>query len=174
MKNPHNKTVPSNNDIVIGKISASWCGHCVALKPIWDNVLKNPVNSHITFLDVEKDTDAEAAELVRINEKYLHNSEEKLESNGYPTIFKITNGKLEYYKEDRDEPTINNWIQKSTQKPLKIHKVSPNYIHTMHHKPRVAHHITKRIRGGKKRNNKYNKKCNKTCNKKHNRTCNNK
>jgi thiol-disulfide isomerase/thioredoxin len=163
--NKPNKTVQSNNNnnnIVIGKISASWCGHCVALQPIWDKVLKNPGNSFVNFLNIEKEKDAEAVEIIRINSELLPNSEEKLESNGYPTIFKIDNGILEYYKEDRDEPTINNWIQKSTPKPHK-HKVSNNYRHTTHYKSRVVHtpianNRTKRISGGKKRNKKHNRK----------------
>ena len=156
-KNKHNKIVPSNNKIVIGKISASWCGHCVALKPIWNKIIKNPRNSHIKFIDIEKDKDAEVVDLVRINTELLPKSEEKLESNGYPTIFKITNEKLEYYKEDRDEPTINNWIHKSTPKPLKKPKLPTNYIHTARRNPHVAQHRTKRIQGGKKHNKKHNK-----------------
>jgi len=74
MKKPHNKpnkpnkTIPPNNDIIIiGKISASWCGHCVALQPIWDKVLKNPENSLVKFLNIEKERDAEAVELLKIN-----------------------------------------------------------------------------------------------------------
>jgi len=90
-------------------------------------------------------------------------------SNGYPTIFKITNGKLEYYKENRDESTINNWIKKSTPNPHKKHNVSNNFRHTAHHKSRVAHNITKRIKGGKKRNKKHNKTYNKKYNGSHNK-----
>ena len=97
---------------IIGKISASWCGHCIELKPIWDTVLsKNP---KILFIDIEKEGEDEKNELLKINKLYLNNSKEKLDSkSGYPTIFKIQNEKLEHYKGYRTESAITKWINDS-------------------------------------------------------------
>jgi predicted sulfurtransferase len=46
-----------------------------------------------------------------LNNTYLSNSNEKLIENGFPTIYKINGGKLEYYNgPDRMASSFEKWI----------------------------------------------------------------
>ena len=106
-----NKYKKKASPIIIGKIYADWCGHCISLKPIW-NELKTKMqnaNNNIVFTEIEEKQMKGGVE--NINNQYLKSSSQKLElQGGFPTLFKIHNKQLEYYNNKRDLPSLTNWI----------------------------------------------------------------
>ena len=96
---------------VIGKIYADWCGHCTALIPEWkimkDNIQNNFPDKYI-FSEIEetnKDT-----EVAKINKMFVYKSNKVDVQGGYPTIYKIQNGKVEYYTGARQAPDMESWF----------------------------------------------------------------
>ena len=115
---------PGKPVLVIGKIFADWCGHCVALKPEWAKMkrdVKAAMGRHFKNLHVEfheiGDTPHNKAKgltvdgmIEKFNGKHMSNSPEKLAlDGGYPTVFKVHKGKLEYYKGARDAKSLFQW-----------------------------------------------------------------
>jgi thiol-disulfide isomerase/thioredoxin len=99
------------NPIVIGKIYADWCGHCVSLKPIWDELKTQMKNADKKFVFIEIEENEMKGGAEKVNNEYLQNSTQKLElQGGFPTLFKIQNGQLEYYNKARDLPSLTNWL----------------------------------------------------------------
>jgi len=89
--------------ILIGKVYANWCGHCISLKPDWKKM-----KSHIkkNFKNIEF-IEAEVSEINKIkNLKNKHN----IVAKGYPTLFKIReSGQVEYYKGPRQTNDLIHW-----------------------------------------------------------------
>lgn len=109
---------PSTDKVlVVGKIYATWCSACNHLQPIWlemidimktdpDSLLKDRKLVYAEIESAEEDSGKKD-----INARYLMNSSEKLElQGGYPTIFKINNGRLEYYNGARDAKKMYRWF----------------------------------------------------------------
>jgi thiol-disulfide isomerase/thioredoxin len=119
IKNRFNKTRKQKRTIkpkikVIGKIYANGCIHCQMLEPEWNkmkqDVSNNAFNSRrIVFVEIEQAN--QDALIADTNNKYLINSTNKLAlQEGYPTIFRIENGKVEYYNGQRDANTMERWF----------------------------------------------------------------
>lgn len=111
-KKPASGVIPP---LVLGKIYANWCGHCKVLQPKWaiieEEIPKRfPHNSEPYVYEVEEtDMDDENDGLASL-QPYLANPNEKVElQGGYPTIFKIVNGKLSYYEGSREIGPIITW-----------------------------------------------------------------
>jgi thiol-disulfide isomerase/thioredoxin len=111
----HNKTQKMGHKmLIIGKIYADWCGHCRILKPEWNKMkynIKNhkPHNMHqVRYIEIEQAQ--EQPKVDKVNKIYLSGSEKKLAlQGGYPTIFKITQGMLEYYNGPRNAEMMQKW-----------------------------------------------------------------
>jgi thiol-disulfide isomerase/thioredoxin len=104
-KKHHNK---SKKIIVIGKVYADWCGHCQALKPEWKK-MKHHVHSkkgklRVVFVEIEEK--AIDHKLKQLKNEYVVD----VEVNGYPTVFKIENGKVDYFNGNRRSTDISNWV----------------------------------------------------------------
>jgi thiol-disulfide isomerase/thioredoxin len=103
--NKTRKMRPKN--IIVGKIYANWCGYCNLLKPEWKKMKKNMKlkikslpNIHFSFIEIEQTGQDEKID--KINRMYLENSDDKVSlQDGYPTLFRIEDGKLEYYSGKR-------------------------------------------------------------------------
>lgn len=117
--NNSNQRTGELKPITVGKIYAEWCGHCKTLEPIWESMVKeiktdlgDKFESNINMAEIEE-KEAESR-IQNINDTYLKSSEKKLESSGFPTIFKITyndgNGKLEYFQGNREESELKKWF----------------------------------------------------------------
>ena len=113
-KNRGNKTQKKHVGVVtIGLIYANWCGHCQALKPEWKkmkyNIMKTPTfkRGGYKFMEIE---DADKSKDSKINSINSRLNGEKLAANGYPTIFKIHGGKLNYFDGDRTSSGLQSWF----------------------------------------------------------------
>jgi thiol-disulfide isomerase/thioredoxin len=99
--------------IVVGKLHAHWCMHCVALAPEWKK-MKNILNSikhtyNLVFEEIEQAQ--EKLKVLRVNNTHLARSSKKLSvQGGYPTLFKIKNGKIEYYNGERYAAPMAKWF----------------------------------------------------------------
>jgi len=105
-KRPHHLKV-----ITVGLIHANWCGHCQALKPHWDK-MKNEMkisnkNKKFDFVEIEDSDHMKEQKINNINKKLKGN---KINIKGYPTIFKIKGGNLEYYEGERESNSLKNWF----------------------------------------------------------------
>jgi len=113
-KSHHNKTQKMGPKVlIIGKIYADWCGHCRMLKPEWNkmkyNIKNNKNHVHqVRYIEIEQAQ--EQPKVDKVNKIYLSGSEKKLAlQGGYPTIFKITQGVLEYYNGPRNAEMMQKW-----------------------------------------------------------------
>ena len=113
----------AKNVLHVGKIYADWCGHCQTLQPEWARMKKDVKlalgrslkNLHVEFVEIG-DTPKNKAKgltvegmITKYNEKHLTKSAEKLKGDGYPTVFKVLNGKLHYYTGNRDAKSMYSW-----------------------------------------------------------------
>jgi thiol-disulfide isomerase/thioredoxin len=121
----------AKNILHVGKIYADWCGHCISLKPEWAK-MKNDMklalgrsikNAHIQFVEIG-DTPKNKSKgltvdgmVTKYNNTTLKNSSDKLKSEGFPTIFKVLNGKLQYYTGKRDAGSMYSWFTQGLNKP---------------------------------------------------------
>lgn len=123
--NYSNKTRHTEPDIVVvGKIFAHWCGHCQTLLPEWKKLVhviktKQKINSksNTKYVFIEIEQSQQDAKITRINNTYLkepHQSKLALQG-GFPTLFKITDGKLEYYNGPRTYLEMLNWYTSHTK-----------------------------------------------------------
>lgn len=148
-KNTNNKTKKNRGVVIIGLIHASWCGHCQALKPEWkkmkNNVMKTPSyrRGAYKFMEIEDSDNAKDSKINAINSRL---NGKKLEANGYPTIFKVKGGALDYYEGQRQSNELQKWFLGSTG-PL------PEYGNGYNNQ-----NMFQRMFGGKTRKNKSAKK----------------
>lgn len=116
----------NKNHLIIGKVTAEWCGHCQNLQPKWDIMEKEIINecspiresdndfyldknnNKIEFYKIDSENQEEP--IRKINDTYLLNSNEKLTVNGYPTIFKIDGNQLQYYQGEREPEPMKQWF----------------------------------------------------------------
>jgi thiol-disulfide isomerase/thioredoxin len=99
-----------NPQKVVGKLYATWCGHCKTLEPEWkkmkESMMKNKKNKDIEFVEIESENMENG--LSKLNNTFSTNV--KLQE-GYPTIFKIEKGskKVEYFNGERNAEEIVKW-----------------------------------------------------------------
>jgi thiol-disulfide isomerase/thioredoxin len=112
------KVLQPAQSIVIGKIYSNGCIHCIQLAPVWDE-MENQLNQmkkykyNFIFKNIEQAN--EEIETAQVNDTYLRNAPNKLElQGGYPTIFKIVNGEVYYYNNERTLPALMNWATGKT------------------------------------------------------------
>jgi thiol-disulfide isomerase/thioredoxin len=117
-KRAHTKKPSSEPSVVVvGKIFANWCGHCQSLLPEWKKLvheiktkMKTNRKSHTKYVVVEIEQQHQDAGIQRVNSTYLKNSGHTLAlQGGYPTLFKITDGTLEYYNGPRTYLEMLDW-----------------------------------------------------------------
>lgn len=107
----YKKKPTKQTNVVVGKIYADWCGYCQMMQDDWDNLKRDlGENKKIEFVDdIEQKNEADRVNTV--NGKYLKKSPLKLSlQGGYPTIFKIKNGKLSYFNGERTYDAMKRWF----------------------------------------------------------------
>jgi len=114
----------STKHIIIGLVYANWCGHCQALKPEWDMFKKNlkmdkKLANKCGIFEVEDADTMKDNKIKKINKK-VNGGE--LQVNGFPTLFKIVGGNIEYYNGERSANSLLEWAKSSTQTGGKTRK----------------------------------------------------
>jgi hypothetical protein len=112
------KFIAGPDKIIVGKIFAEWCGHCQDLKPKWakmcSQVKRRSGGDAFKFMEIEQQN--EEAQINHVNSTYLQNSAKKLAlQGGYPTLFKIQGGNIEYYNGSRETDTMTDWALGNSQ-----------------------------------------------------------
>jgi thiol-disulfide isomerase/thioredoxin len=99
----------SSKPITIGLVYAEWCGHCQALKPDWKK-LKDTLskNKKINIFELEDSDTNKESKLKSVGKKTHGGS---IQVNGFPTLFKILNGKVEYYNGERTFDALLKWAK---------------------------------------------------------------
>ena len=104
------KHIKTQKPIIVGLIHANWCGHCQTLMPVWEEMVKSMKGNKIFHIVKIESSDADKdSRMAHINSK-LSMGSPKLEANGFPTIFKVKNGKLEYYDKERQADAMRKWF----------------------------------------------------------------
>ena len=98
------------NVVVVGKVYAEWCGHCQSLKPEWakmkKHILSKKGRKQVVFMEVEeKQIDGK---LRKMEKEYGV----KVQANGYPTLFRIEKGKVDYYNGNRQSNAMADWYMR--------------------------------------------------------------
>jgi len=110
--------------IVVGKLYMNNCIHCNMLVEPW-NQMKKKIGKMVEVIDDIESRDLDT-ELEKINAKFKTDVSVQA---GFPTIFKIQNGKVEYYEGERTAPELIKWAlitfdkQNIKRKPKKSHKI---------------------------------------------------
>jgi thiol-disulfide isomerase/thioredoxin len=95
--------------IIVGKVYADWCGHCKALKPKWEQLKQILPKGRVQTVEIEEAETDKRAEFEKKHKKTINVS-------GYPTIFKIVNGKIEYYSGPREPEDMKRWVLSTPHK----------------------------------------------------------
>jgi thiol-disulfide isomerase/thioredoxin len=105
-----------SKQVFVGRLHAIWCIHCKSLKPEWAKMKKilSKTKGKYRFVSIEQSK--EAHDLERLN-KYLGlvEDENKVQmKEGYPTIFKVVDGVVEYYNGPRMTQNLVNWVKETS------------------------------------------------------------
>jgi thiol-disulfide isomerase/thioredoxin len=109
MKTKRNRNKKTQKRKVIGKLYATWCGHCQTLEPEWQKMKANLTKLYkggVDFVEIESENMKHA--LDKLNKTFK--TKVKLQG-GYPTLFKIEPGKkkAEYFKGNREATELTKW-----------------------------------------------------------------
>lgn len=94
--------------LIVGKIYADWCPHCVHLTPSWKE-MENQLKDNIQFVDFEAERNLN--ELKEFQKTYPVNVQQ-----GYPTLFRIeheenSEPRIHYYTGKRDTSSLIQWAK---------------------------------------------------------------
>ena len=87
------------------KVYSKGCIHCINLAPKWEK-MKTMLGGKVDVVDIEAGN--QEAGLAKLKSDYAIQSEMP-EVNGYPTIFRVENGKVEQYGGSREPKAMADW-----------------------------------------------------------------
>jgi thiol-disulfide isomerase/thioredoxin len=100
---------------VCGFIFANWCGHCNSVKPEWitmvksiEHKVKNKEYDEPLFAPFEHTHLDLLSKFNQQNSQYL--DKKTVTYSGFPTLFKIQQGKIAYYDGERNAAAMENWF----------------------------------------------------------------
>ena len=119
----------NKKSVVMGIIYAKWCDHCKDLIPAEDDTESPPKwqqtidaikqksnkTKDMYYLTIEDDEIKNGNKLGKFNEKCKGICKQKLTADGYPTLFKITGGRLEKYSGSREPTLMADWFIRGNQ-----------------------------------------------------------
>lgn len=100
----------ANKDSIV-LVYADWCPHCKTMKPEW-NEMKNRLGSNIKTIEIEDSDFDKDTKIKEMQDRELNG--EQLEIFGYPTMFKIHNGRADYYGGNRTADAMTEWANART------------------------------------------------------------
>jgi hypothetical protein len=78
------------------------------LKPEWKKMKKGMRGMNCNYLEVEDADPHKDRKIAHVNSRLKG---EKLVANGYPTVFKIKDGNLDYYQGERTAQAMQQWFK---------------------------------------------------------------
>jgi thiol-disulfide isomerase/thioredoxin len=119
MQTKKNRNRKTQKRRVVGKLYATWCGHCQTLEPEWQKMKANLVKMYkggVEFVEIESENMERG--LDKLNKTFK--TKVKLQG-GYPTMFKIERGKnkVEYFKGNRVADELTKWSMGGKNKTVK-------------------------------------------------------
>lgn len=123
---PHNKKIQTHNKkpILIGVVHATWCGHCKSLmgEPIeaengpWFIMKKKIDGKGFKVIEIESEQPDKDILIENINKEIKGGN--KLEVQGFPTIFRVKNGHLDKFEQERNEDNLLTWAKGGASEQL--------------------------------------------------------
>lgn len=112
-KIPKSKTIrakptPIEPEETVVLIYANWCPHCQSMKPEW-NEMKSRLGPMIETIEIEDSDFDKEMKLYTIENQKLNGK--TIDVRGYPTMFKIHNGHIDYYGGNRTTSDMYNWVK---------------------------------------------------------------
>jgi len=98
------KIKTENNKIGIVLIYADWCGHCQALRPVWDKMIEQIDENKYDVIEINSDNQDEGID--KLKSKYQLDD---VQVNGYPTIGSIKNNQFSPYNSERNIEELMKW-----------------------------------------------------------------
>lgn len=95
-----------DNKIAIVLVFAEWCGHCRALRPTWDDMVKQIDDNKYDVVEINSDNQEEGIQSLK--NKY---EVDDIDVNGYPTIGSIKNNKFTNYNGSRNIKDLLKWTK---------------------------------------------------------------
>jgi len=103
--------------VLVGKIYADWCGHCQSLKPEWAkmkrfikmNMGRMLKNVRVEFIEIEQQQEEAKLNLLNGREEMKTLGKKIGVQGGYPTLFKVCDGMIEYYNGPRVAEAMYKW-----------------------------------------------------------------
>ncbi len=118
----------NNDEIIIGLIHSVNCGYCIELMPEWlkmkKNIQKKYEKNMPFFLEFEAKDLKKLEEYNEKNKTKMNGAQ--IEYTGFPTIFKISNGNIEYYKGERNAKIMEDWFLPVNNKSIQHIKGGKN------------------------------------------------
>ncbi len=109
--------------IIIGRIHAKWCGHCKTLDPKWKKMVGNIKNGvkngkyrkypHIEDMESENISKGKLKKFNSDNKEYFGGNDVKFD--GFPTLFKVEGGKIDYYGGERETNDMEKWFMQNNE-----------------------------------------------------------
>ena len=100
--------ISSKPKLLIGKVYANWCGHCISLKPKWEQmeheIRQMPQMNHVEFISIEE------SEKDKLNHFKSNPIYANLSVSGYPTIFSHNGHGFNYYHGQPDAIALKQWV----------------------------------------------------------------
>jgi hypothetical protein len=98
--------------VVYGRIHATWCGHCQHLEKMWPSVIReiNNKTKKGEYKAVSIEQTEEAKKLPWVNKHFVKSGAPLAIQGGYPTVFKIVNGGVQYYNGERTAKGIAEFV----------------------------------------------------------------
>jgi thiol-disulfide isomerase/thioredoxin len=107
--------------VVVGRVYADWCGHCRAMAKDWEKIkdhfetqTKKYPHSKTKYEVISINSDEMSVKKPQVEKMYLSNTE--IVVKGYPTIFRIIDGKLDYYSGARTYSNLVRWFAQRSPK----------------------------------------------------------
>ncbi len=106
------KGVLSAPKVVYGRIHAKWCGHCQHLEKMWPSVIReiNNKTKKGEYKAISIEQTEEAKKLPWVNKHFVKSGAPLAIQGGYPTVFKIVNGGVQYYNGERTAKGIAHFV----------------------------------------------------------------
>lgn len=111
--NPNKKINKNKNKVIVCLVHANWCGHCQHLMPEWNKMEQNikndsKINSKCEIVKIESEN------IQNELPKYERLINDKIQVEGYPSIFLIKDRKIEKYNGERTATALGGWVAGAT------------------------------------------------------------